>query len=745
MSLTTKEFSVKTSAKMFQVLSSNLYTDKITSVMRELSCNAWDSHVAAGNESTPFEVMIPTDSSSLFYVRDYGTGLSREQLLNVYTTYFESTKTDDDKQVGALGLGSKSPFSLVNEFVVTSYYNNTEYVCVVRLSDKGVPTMNIVAEAKTAQPNGLKVEFEKQWTSSELYEFKESAITLYRWFPLVPMLKWKSTSSIEKQVIQYIKPPEFVKEFSFESEKLIVLPKHNWSNEIYVKQGIVVYGVSRRSLSGYIDNEYYDIIGSLLAKYSILIDVPIGSVDVAASREALSLDQNTIDLLCKKLTTFVNDITRVVENKICLHKNNPWEFNKAVLMLRSVLPRSVVDSLVDNYCKKTGTKKFVSFDLGHDVINKTNISVYHIGSVKQTLSSKNKNPFDTSAARSIINSNLAETVVLVNDTTRGPLTLAREFAVTADAKVLVVVDFVNRKQYNEQDVKTLLTDVMGGVPNRQVVYLSSIRRSEQTKKVPNTTKTINDLYCQYFCNYSNKWIKRRYTDILNNAKSNNRELWFVDLEHKTAVLKNGIMIKQHVFGKITSVLSMLQPTGNSSIVVCGFTKSQQKLATQLGVEVKSLTSETLKCIAKNKDKIEKMLEYADTTNQESPLPGDDDKYVIFAHLIEVPEIKEFYIKLGNVLTQLNSDKKITRNYKTILWVLSTLITASDISEFDDSTKELIARITNYENGFSKEIKQLADKICPVLSIFSDRSVRYSNESTKRVIECLNMYYKNYKK
>lgn len=43
-----KKFGIEASAKAFQVLSSNLYERKIEAIVRELGCNASDSHKQAG-------------------------------------------------------------------------------------------------------------------------------------------------------------------------------------------------------------------------------------------------------------------------------------------------------------------------------------------------------------------------------------------------------------------------------------------------------------------------------------------------------------------------------------------------------------------------------------------------------------------------------------------------------------------------------------------------------------------------
>ena len=114
------EFRIRNSAKAFNILSSGLYANKIKAVIRELSCNAVDSHIAAGKTDTPFDIHLPNSLEPWFSIRDYGIGLNHDQVTNLYTTYFESTKTDSNEFIGALGLGSKSPFSYTENFTVTA-------------------------------------------------------------------------------------------------------------------------------------------------------------------------------------------------------------------------------------------------------------------------------------------------------------------------------------------------------------------------------------------------------------------------------------------------------------------------------------------------------------------------------------------------------------------------------------------------------------------------------------------------
>ena len=91
--LAENSFKIKATEKTFNILSSQLYSDKIRAVIRELSTNAWDSQVLAGNQDRPFVIHLPSMMEPYFSIRDYGVGLSVKDVLTLYSTYFESTKS----------------------------------------------------------------------------------------------------------------------------------------------------------------------------------------------------------------------------------------------------------------------------------------------------------------------------------------------------------------------------------------------------------------------------------------------------------------------------------------------------------------------------------------------------------------------------------------------------------------------------------------------------------------------------
>ena len=151
-------FKIKASAKAFKILS-GFYSEPILAIPRELGANAWDSHVKAGNTKTPFLVHAPSQLEPWFSVRDFGTGLSVEHIDQIYTTYFESTKTGDNDSDGCMGLGSKTPFNYTDNFNVTSWFNGQKHVFNCFIDESGSPSIMHVISEDSTEHTGLEVKF----------------------------------------------------------------------------------------------------------------------------------------------------------------------------------------------------------------------------------------------------------------------------------------------------------------------------------------------------------------------------------------------------------------------------------------------------------------------------------------------------------------------------------------------------------------------------------------------------------
>lgn len=300
------DFKIKASAKAFNILSSGLYANKVRAIVRELSCNAVDSHVAAGKADTPFEVHLPNTLEPWFSIRDYGTGLSHEQVTNIYTTYFESSKTESNDYIGALGLGSKSPFSYTDNFTVTAIKDGRKGIYSAFINEMGVPSIALMMEEQTTDPAGVEVKFSvnDRW---DFDKFFQEARNVYTYFKLRPVIS--GNNRFEFYDIEY-------------TDRDIVPGIHAQTQS----RGYGSYAVMG-NISYPIDIPQADAsLGSLrtLLQCNLEIHFAIGELDFQASREGLSYIPQTIAAIKSKLELLNNNLAGKLASEADAIKNL-WE------------------------------------------------------------------------------------------------------------------------------------------------------------------------------------------------------------------------------------------------------------------------------------------------------------------------------------------------------------------------------------------------------------------------------------
>lgn len=283
--LESKRLSMVVNSKSFKVMIDGLYTDKPQSICRELWTNALDSHIAAGIADQPFHCQLPTQLDPTFLVRDYGTSMDHDTMFEVYTQLFNSSKDESNEQTGYLGLGSKTPFSYTDAYSVIAFLNGERRVYAMAMGNDGVPELTLLKREPTDQPNGIEVSFAVQ--QYHINDFLVAAQRVAMGFDVVP------TTNIEDFTDALPEPV-----FSAEGFKVY----ENWSsfnNGAWVRQGPVLYPVPR-DVSYHIPNEYRNLIK---VGHFFVFDVPMGTVDFTASREALQLTDDTRQALALEMTT----------------------------------------------------------------------------------------------------------------------------------------------------------------------------------------------------------------------------------------------------------------------------------------------------------------------------------------------------------------------------------------------------------------------------------------------------------
>lgn len=303
-------FRIKATGKAFRILSSQLYSDRITAIIRELSCNAYDAHVEAGNLDRPFIVHLPTRLEPHFSLRDFGVGLSHDDVITIYTTYFESTKTNSNDYIGCLGLGSKSPFSYVDNFTIISYFNGEKLTYNAFMNEDGCPTIALMSTEKTSEPNGLEISFAV--SQNDMQSFTWKAPNVFSYFKLLPKVHG---NQIE------IKRPKYG------------LKGEGWGIRESDGRARAIMGNVAYPLNDFDRNEL-DERQSAIVSSAVDIFFEIGDLETAASRESLHYNKATTRHIKQQLTRIVKEISEQISKELDA-KDTLWEARKFAIELAS--------------------------------------------------------------------------------------------------------------------------------------------------------------------------------------------------------------------------------------------------------------------------------------------------------------------------------------------------------------------------------------------------------------------------
>jgi hypothetical protein len=316
-------FTITASAKAFDVLTDKLYKDKILAAVRELSTNALDAHVDAGKAHESFEIHLPTALEPHFSIADKGVGMDNDQVYKLYTSFFSSSKTERNDQIGALGLGSKSPFAVTDSFNIESVKDGIKGIYTCYKSPKG-PQIVPINIAPTDEPNGVLISFPVKEMNFD--EFVDRAARVYWAFEVQPVVTG-ATIKYEEKRNNYNADRKEVLVSGSNWDLYKQLPRFLNNSNVHVKMGSIVYPVSSNVLNTRNDKARF------VMNNRFIINMPLGTVDIAPSREELNYDEITCRNLIAEFGKVFDEFMDQL-NATAAAKESAWE---AIAFVRSTL------------------------------------------------------------------------------------------------------------------------------------------------------------------------------------------------------------------------------------------------------------------------------------------------------------------------------------------------------------------------------------------------------------------------
>lgn len=266
---------------LMNVLRRGIYTDNIMAVLREYGANAWDAHRMVGN-TNPIEITLPNWDKQELRIRDFGPGLSHEDMFNLYTAYGDSRKRDTDKAVGMLGIGSKAGFAYSDTFTIISRHDGMKRTYSAMLDDDGGRLTML--DERSCTDTGLEIRIAVK--SNDIRTFERKAQELYQHFDPRPTIN----TTLPMQ-------PEHT---ALKSGQIRAKASEHTASEWVAVMGCVPYRVN-------LDQLDTGKINPALVNLSGQVKFEIGEVEIASNREELRYGTKTQEALIAKLNQLVDE------------------------------------------------------------------------------------------------------------------------------------------------------------------------------------------------------------------------------------------------------------------------------------------------------------------------------------------------------------------------------------------------------------------------------------------------------
>lgn len=273
------------------LLTSNLYSKPLESFFRETVANAYDSHVEAGTNEYILILIQDTNQYKTYRIsiRDYGTGVSPERFDKIYKNIGSSTKRHSNDFIGMFGIGRFSCLSCADVAHITSYYNGKKYSYVMYKNGGGI-NIDQLSVTEGDFKNGLEVSIEKYiYNNNDLVE----AIRGLCLFDRLHISYKGNNSTISSKVAD------------FNNRKIT---HFNTFSRCSLLQGSNFFKVG---------NVIYDCEKDWLRTHDgLIIDLPIGSVDITPNRETLQFTDFTNNNIKTRIIAVKQELQDIVDSRI---------------------------------------------------------------------------------------------------------------------------------------------------------------------------------------------------------------------------------------------------------------------------------------------------------------------------------------------------------------------------------------------------------------------------------------------
>lgn len=284
-------FSKDAEEMIFTMFTKNIYSNPIGSVVREITSNCFDSHKEA-NVTDPVIVKLSNENNQ-YYISfiDVGVGMSPDRMTNVYAQYFNSTKRNDNNQIGGFGIGGKTPLAYGESFFLTTNFNGQRYLYSIR-KGKTSPVLDLLEKKRTTERNGTTIKIPVK--GNDVHVFEREILRQLYYFENIIFEGFSGTVKNNYQIIE---------------GKNFLYRGRDQNQYAHICLGRVAYPIDFTVLDDNLSGDFYADEWQI----PVAIKLNIGDINVVASREAIDYTEATKKLIKKKLLAIKAELNAMLD------------------------------------------------------------------------------------------------------------------------------------------------------------------------------------------------------------------------------------------------------------------------------------------------------------------------------------------------------------------------------------------------------------------------------------------------
>lgn len=306
---------------VIKLIRDSVYTDKELAPLREYSTNAFDAHVVQSRMEgpsaleRPIRITLPTLLEPHLKIRDFGPGMDRSEMEDVYLSIGESSKRGNNDETGSMGLGSKSGYAYGDSFIVTCWKNGrcSAYNLVLDDTKESGCRCDILFD-KDCSLDDHGVEITVPIRDEHVKIFPSKALNFFKYWDHFPEII--NLDETEKaRVLSEVSAPAILS-----GEGWTVRPKQDRyaNSESVAVMANIPYPINWGILADKItfSSNQEKLIFDFLSHNNVVFRVKNGELDFSVSREGLQYTDRTVKTLFSKVKEISDSILSVVMDRI---------------------------------------------------------------------------------------------------------------------------------------------------------------------------------------------------------------------------------------------------------------------------------------------------------------------------------------------------------------------------------------------------------------------------------------------